>query len=116
MAINPNTVNILNVSELQDANNIQNDDLLIIGQGIYARKSTILNLYNKFSIDAIKDNVTDLQQKIEEIELLNPVLYTPQLLNAPQQQTARDNIKAAFADDVADLQGLQFESDQATQR
>jgi|GEM_PF-4869607 len=36
-----------------------------------------------------------------------------QLLTAPQQQTARENIKAAFADDVAALQGITLEADQA---
>lgn len=114
MAINPNTVNILNVSELQDANNIQNADLLIVGQGIYARKSTILSLYNKFGIDVLKNDLDLLINRVDDLELQTPVLYTPQLLTAPQQQTARENIKAAFADDVAALQGLQFESDQAT--
>lgn len=41
------------------------------------------------------------------------VKYTPQTKTPQEQQTARENIKAAFADDVSALQGLQFESDQA---
>lgn len=94
MAINPNDVNILNVNELNDAVNIQDTDLIIVGQGIYARKSTILALYNKFGIDAIKDDVIDLQDRLNDIELLNPVLFTPQILNSTEQKQARDNIDA----------------------
>lgn len=95
MAIDPTTVNILNVPDLQQASNIQDGDLLVLAQGITAKKITVLALYEKFGIDVIKEDIQeiqDLEQRIQDLEGQDYLLFSAQILSAPEQQTARDNI------------------------
>lgn len=94
MAINPNTVNILNVDELNQASSIENDDLLVIGQGIYARKSTVYQLYQKFGLEGIEDAILELQQQQGDVDLTTVLRFVEQTLQESEKQTARSNISA----------------------
>jgi len=94
MAINPNTVNILNVDELNQASSIENDDLLVIGQGIYARKSTVYQLYQKFGLEGIEDAIYELQQQQGDVDLSSVLRFVEQDLQESEMQTARNNIGA----------------------
>ena len=94
MAINPEQINILNIPELPEAASVQDNDLLVIGQGIFARKSTVIALYNKYGIPGIVTTLAGLQLQIDNISNSNSVLYTAQILSPPQQDQARDNINA----------------------
>lgn len=105
MAINPDAVNIINIPELQAATSVQDSDMLIIGQGVMARRSTVLALYQKFGIASIIENVTNLQGQVEDLPT-DSVLFSPQLLTPTQQQTARDNIAALG---TADLNGFVYD-------
>ena len=100
MAIDPTTVNILNINELQTATSVQENDLLVIGQGIYARKTTVLALYNKFDIQSLVDDVMTLQGDIADLGLINAVQFSPQILTPTQQQTARDNIDVYSREEI----------------
>ena len=104
MAINPDIVNILNIVELQQATSIQDTDLLVLGQGIYARKSTVLELYQKFGIDVISTNLNELTNVVNDlvIDSADNVKFVPQILSAPQQQTARNNIDVYSKTEVID--------------
>lgn len=94
MAINPNTVNILNIEELNQASSIENDDLLVIGQGIYARKSTVYQLYQKFGLENIEDAIFELQQQQGDVDLSSVLRFVEQDLQESEMQTARNNIGA----------------------
>lgn len=94
MAINPNTVNILNIEELNQASSIENDDLIVIGQGIYARKSTVYQLYQKFGLENIEDAIFELQQQQGDVDLTTVLRFVEQTLQESEKQTARNNISA----------------------
>lgn len=94
MAINPEEINILNIPELNEVTSIQDNDLLVIGQGIFARRSTVIALYNKYGIPDIVTTLAGLQLQIDNISNSSSVLYTAQVLNPTQQDQARDNINA----------------------
>lgn len=107
MAINPNTVNILNIDELNNASSIGNDDLIVIGQGIYARKSTVYQLYQKFGLENLEDAVFELQQQQGDIDLSTVVRVIPQAFQQSEVAVARNNIGAIdrrLNDLSADLQ------------
>lgn len=94
MSINPEEINILNIPELPEVTSIQDNDLLVIGQGIFARRSTVIALYNKYGIPGIITTLAGLQVQIDNLVNSSSVLYTAQLLNPSQQDQARDNINA----------------------
>ena len=94
MAINPNEINIKNIIELIQSSSIQDNDLLVIGQGIYARKSTVLELYNKFGVPSILTSLNSLQLQINQLNntVGNSVLYSPQVKTPQQKADARNNL------------------------
>src|SRR5690606_16883100 len=94
MAINPNEINIKNIIELIQSSSIQDNDLLVIGQGIYARKSTVLELYNKFGVPSILTSLNSLQLQINQLNntVGNSVLYSPQVKTPQEKADARDNL------------------------
>lgn len=94
MAINPSTVNILNIEELSQASSIENDDLIVIGQGIYANKSTVYQLYQKFGLENIEDAIFELQQQQGDVDLSTVLRFVEQSLQESEKQTARNNISA----------------------
>lgn len=94
MAINPNEIDIKNIIELIQSSSIKDNDLLVVGQGIYARKSTVLDLYNKFGVPSILTSLNSLQFQINQLNntVGNSVLYSPQVKTPQQKSDARNNL------------------------
>lgn len=93
MAIDPENVTIVNISQLNDATSVQDEDLLIVGQGDLAKKITVAYLKNLLNIDSIGQDVSTLIQDVESIDLAleSTLKLTEQELNFEQQTQIQSN-------------------------